>query len=470
MRNKLCAAALVAAASSGAGLAQDTPLTDIGVAVVAGPDRDATGLVPAERAGLSVDMWRGGNSDRAIALLSQLKASPYPGAQDLAYRLILAEANPPERTDDALILARLDALMLRGALDRAQALIERSGPDRADLFRRWFEIALLTGSEDRACAVLDASPALTPDQASRIFCMARGGRWMAASITLASAYALGDMTEPDYTLLSRFLDPELFEGQPPLPRPRAPTALSFRVFEAIGEPLPTRDLPLAFTWADLRFVAGWKAQLEAGERLARTGAIDGNRLLGLYTERRAAASGGVWDRVNAVQKLDVTLTTGEVAPLSAALISADAMMSVARLEVALARMFAPRLARVALTGQADVIAARLRLLAGEVPDTVPLQASDVLRLAHALRSGGPTEGLTTTPLGTALADAFQGEVVPIQTGQGETILAALTLLLPGAEADLQDRIDALKLLRAVGQDQSARRIASDMLLLPDRPL
>ncbi len=124
----------------------------------------------------------------------------------------------------------------------------------------------------------------------------------------------------------------------------------FRLYEAIGEPLPTRDLPLAFAWPDLRFVSGWKAQLEAAERLARAGSVGGNRMLGLYTERRATVSGAVWDRVRAVQALDLALNSGDPSAVSGALIDARSAMGLAGLEPALAQMMAHRLARVALKG------------------------------------------------------------------------------------------------------------------------
>lgn len=235
---------------------------------VSGPDRDATGLISAQQAGLPGDMWQGGDSAVALALLEGLAPSPLPAAQDLFLRLVLSEADPPARDDDRLLLTRIDALLRRGALDPAQALIERAGPDTPDLFRRWFDISLLSGSEERACDALQANADLSASLPARIFCLARAGRWLTAMITLESAHGLGDLSAPDYALLARFLDPELFEGEPPLPRPAQPTPLRFRLHEAIGEPLSTRDLPLAFAWSDLRFVAGWKSQLEAAERLA----------------------------------------------------------------------------------------------------------------------------------------------------------------------------------------------------------
>ena len=68
-------------------------------------------------------------------------------------------------------------------------------------------------------------------------------------------------------------------------------------------------LPLAFAHAELRDTAGWKSQIESAERLARAGVIAPNVLLGLYTERLPAASGGVWDRAAAFQRFESALTS-----------------------------------------------------------------------------------------------------------------------------------------------------------------
>ena len=85
--------------------------------------------------------------------------------------------------------------------------------------------------------------------------------------------------------------------------------------------------------ADLRGNSGWKAEIEAAERLARTGAVPASRLLGLYTDRRPAASGGVWDRVAAVQALDLALNEGATQDLVQALPRAWRAAQDQRLEV-----------------------------------------------------------------------------------------------------------------------------------------
>jgi hypothetical protein len=83
---------------------------------------------------------------------------------------------------------------------------------------------------------------------------------------------------------------------PPPPVPVTP--LDWKIYEAIGEPLPTASLPVAFAYAELAPAAGWKAQIEAAERLTRAGTIAPNVILGLYTERdpRPRAGSGTGSR------------------------------------------------------------------------------------------------------------------------------------------------------------------------------
>ncbi|MDJ0826678.1 MAG: hypothetical protein QNJ16_14340, partial [Rhodobacter sp.] len=262
---------------------------------------DAVGLLPSAVTGLPRTLWGGTPSAALAGLIAQARDGLMPAPRKLVLTMLLAEVDPPADSDPSnqLFLARIDALMALGAVDQAQALLERAGAGDAESFQRLFDASLLTGTEDAACAGLAAAPGLAPSMAARIFCLVRGGDWGAAALTLETARALGATTGAEDAALTRFLDPEIFEGAPPLPAPARPDPLLFRLHEAIGEALPTANLPLAFAQADLRSNTGWKAQIAAAERLARTGAIDGNRLLGLYTDRLPAASGGVWDRVAA---------------------------------------------------------------------------------------------------------------------------------------------------------------------------
>ena len=449
---------------------------EISVTALSGPRLDAVGLLPPAVTGLPAETWGDSDTDDLVRLIQAKRAPRLPATAGLLYTLLLAELDPPRGSeqDGRLLLARLDTLLALGALDQAQALLERAGPTQPALFRRWFDVSLLTGHEDRACAAMRATPDIAPTFPARIFCLARGGDWNAALLTLDTAKALGFVTEEEDALLIRFLDPGLFEGEPPLPVPAHPSPLVFRMFEAIGEALPTTTLPLAFAQSDLRFTAGWKARVEAAERLARSGAIDENRLLGIYTERMPAASGGVWDRVEAVQAFDVALLSGDPGAVARALPPAWAAMEEAGLEVPFAALYGERLARLPLADVPRALAFRIALLSNSYElvaathDPATPQEAFLAGLAK-----GDVSGLEPpTPAAAALAEAFAGaEPTPqlsalLERGRlGEALLNAIALIGTGAVGDLADLTAGVALLRAVGLEDVARRAALQIVIL-----
>ncbi|MEM8555392.1 MAG: hypothetical protein AAGF71_11280 [Pseudomonadota bacterium] len=441
----------------------------IGSETLGGLNRDAVGLISPAAAGFDPGIWRDASPDRTEALLRGLPVSPWPAVQDLVFHLLVTEAEPPGTDGERFLRARLDALVKRGALDQALALAERAGADTPDLFDIWFDVALLSGRADRPCTALLSNPALTPSEAALAFCLARSGRWMSAWTTVETSAALGTISDQDHAVLTRFLDPELFEDDAPLTWSQGQnmTPLTFRMLEAIGVPPSTDFLPLAYAWADTGPTKGWKAQLEASERLARSGALSTNQLLGVYTLRQANLSGALWDRVRAVQALDATLTVGDSVRLPGTLsVSLEAMDS-ARLAPVLARLVAPRLARLDLPPEFSDQAARLEILAGEPPRPLSASASARLRLAHTLVRGdtiSAEKAPEADALANAVAQAFARPSFSVTTAQGQVLLAALTLLAPDASADAQDVGSALEMIRAAGQEPSARWIAASLLL------
>jgi len=262
---------------------QGAGIPDVTVLPLGRSSPDRIGLLPTSVTGLPRDLWSG--SDVAV-LEPLMRAEPVdtlPALRQLLTMVLLAEAEPPLNAgpDGALFLARVDKLLDFGTLDPAQSLLEAADPDTPELFRRWFDVSLLTGTEDAACEVLQSRPTIAPTPSARIFCLARSGDWSTAALTLNTARVLGDIDPETAQLMERFLDPELFEGEAALPPPSRPSPLDFRLREAIGEGLNTTALPRAFAHADLRGTVGWKSQLEAAERLARTGAISSTTLHGL---------------------------------------------------------------------------------------------------------------------------------------------------------------------------------------------
>lgn len=437
---------------------------------------DAVGLLPTSTTGLPRDLWGGSRSSDLVALFAALDTDLLPGLQELVMTLLLAELDPPMDSDSTsrLFLARIDALLARGAVDQAQALLDRAGPDKPELFRRWFDASLLNGTEQNSCERLSNTPDLSPTLTTRIFCLARLGDWNAAALTLDTGRALGDLTEAEVTLLERFLDAESFDGQARLPIPARPSPLTFRLFEAIGEALPTTTLPLAFAHHDLSPNAGWKAQINAAERLARNGVVPPNLLLGLYTERRPAASGGVWARVKALQDFDAAMQSGNSEKVAATLPMVWREMKGRGLEVVFARLYTEPLTALSLPDSAARLAFRIGLLSAESEAIAatykPVDALDSFLIAVAR---GTVEDVTPPgDLARAIKDGFTDATPPaalatlIDAGNlGAAILHAVALANDGVNGDLDKLADALSLLRAVGLEQAARRTALQSLIL-----
>jgi len=429
--------------------------------------------------GLPRDLWGQSRSADIAARLADDSAQLLPAMQDLLYTLLLAELDPPadSRPDGLLFRARIDRLLALGALEQAREMLNLSGSNDAQLFRRSFDVALLLRDEDRACDKLRAQPALSPTFPARIFCLARGGDWNAAALSLEVGTALGYLSDFEQHLLARFLDPHLSDGQAPLPPPRRMSPLTFRLMEAIGEPISTSGLPVAFSWADLNSNTGWRAQIEAAERLVRTGALDPNRLFGYYSERKPAASGGVWDRVEAIQALTGALDRNDIADISAALPSAWEAMQSAELEVPFAELFAHRLKSVPLEGTARSLVFRIGLLSPDyevfAADHAPLNDQEAILVAIAQGRPGPT--FLADPETAAIRDGFRARTVPVrlqslvESGRtGEAILRAIALLSNGANGDLDELTDGLAFLRAAGLEDVARRAALQVMLLDRR--
>jgi hypothetical protein len=435
---------------------------------------DAVGLLPRSITGLPADLWGNSEPETVVRLFRAQPNGGLPAVLSFTRTLALAElAPPPGDPGGELFLARLDMLLGRGALDPALALMERAGPTEPQVFRRFFDVSLLTGHGDRACTAMEANPDIAPTFPARIFCLARLGDWSAAALSLGTGEALGRITTEEGDLIARFLDPELFEGEGPLPPDPNLTPLAFEMRMAIAERPDLTGAPLAFVHADLSPLAGWRAQLSASERLTRSGAIEPQEWFVIYTARVPSASGGVWDRVAAVQALDAALLAGDAAEVARRLAPAFAHMQEADLATAFATIFAERLQRVPLTGEAGMLARRIGLLSPIYEDVaqaaVPQTAAEAF--AFDIARGRATAPVPSDdPLAVAVASAF-AEPAPAHRyawflendRMGEAFLRA-SLVLANRESDYGDITDALVLFRAVGLEDLARRASLQLLL------
>ncbi len=455
--------------------------------VLGGPSVDGVGLLPSAKTGYPAALWGRATAGEVSAAIAGLQTEGIAALHDLAVTVLLAEADAPAMEypaqRGAVLLARVDKLLAIGALDQAYALIEAAGPaTNADLFRRAFDVSLLMGQEDRACSEMRATRGLDIAPQTRVFCAARAGDWMGAKLTLSTETALSGIPAIEAELLERFLDPEAF-ADPTLPQPPKPiTPLIWRIYDALGETLPTGTLPIAFAHAELSTRAGWKAQAEAAERLARAGVLSPNQLLGIFTSQKPSASGGVWDRITAFQAFDAAISAGDAGgagdagAVAAALPPAYGVMKAAELEVAFATLYGEALANLNLQGEAGDLAYELGLLSPAYERLAGDPAAGTLRGYLAGLARGDLAGQTATgDLGRAVAAGFLAPALPDDLAQlaasgnvGMGILAAIARIQTGVLGEDRAVTEGLALLRALGLESSARRTALELMILERR--
>ena len=495
------------------------------------------GLLPAARAGLPADLWGMSPERDLVALLARERLALMPELQDLMHRMMIAELDPPQGAPAlagqpvgaGLFLARIDRLMALGALDPALSLLELAGVADAQRFQRYFDLSLLSGEEDRACGLLfsqsaaapvaqtepveterfaaeggeadapqetvapepetaePASPrfdaALTPAPLVEIFCRARIADWAGAQARFEAGVEAGEISAETADLVIRFLDDAMVDEGQEIAPPASPSPLEFRLMEAIGQPLPTTYLALPFAAADLRANTGWRARLEAAERLAQAGTLDANQMLGLYTEESPAASGGVWERARAMAALDAAVLSRDAQSVTLALEPAVVLMAEAELEMVPATLYGGALREVTLGAEAGRLALRLGLLSeefGAVAETAarakaPLSADD--RFLVALARGKTLGGFAQDALGSALNPVFEASPAPApaltaaliaQNRRGEAILRAIDDISEGARGDYRRVTEGLLSLRALGLETEARRTALQLMILERR--
>ena len=441
------------------------------------PVPDSAGLLNAADLGLQADLWgRSSAADltRSLANLGDMLDAP-PALNRFLVSLISARLEPPidAAVDDSFFLARVDRLLAMGHLKAAAELIEQAGSTEPQRFRRAFDIALLQGNETETCRIIEETPDLSPTYPTRIFCLARLGNWDVAALTLGNADTLDILSPREDALLLHFLDPELFEDKPVPPAPRAPSPLLFRLYEAVGERIPTDQLPVAFAVTDLDSTVGWKARLRAAERLTATGAMSFEAMLGVYREREPAASGGVFDRVEALQTLDGAIGSRDGAEIARHLPDALAAARAAGYDVGFSAWMIPALEPLEASGQAGHLGFEIALLAGRADWAAKFASTsreDQFVLAIAQGSGGAALG--SDPLGRAVVRGLSAlrpgaayEALINDDRQGEALFRALSQLSEGAAGNPDATAHSLALLRMLGLEALARQLAVELILL-----
>ena len=445
------------------------------------PSQPALGLVPPEVTGLAADIWRRSDPDTLTYLLNDTPIVDNPSMQRLLFSLLIGDGiSPTSDVHDQVLLARLDRLLELGAADSALALVKQAGPQTSPArFARWLDAALLLEREEAPCAALAETPHLSADLVVQTFCTARQGNWHSALLIAMTGAVLDRIGPADRKLLLRFLAPDGDDDTAPLPPPEIVTPIRFRLHEAIGEPLTTMTLPRFYANADLRDISGWKAQLHAAERLARSGAMNPNQLLGIYTKNDPPASGGIWDRVTAIQDFDFALKTENITGIAATLPKVWTAMQQARLEAPFAYLFARQLDGLRFDDpDLDRLAWHIRLLDSgyrETARTLPDDTIESVFLQSIAFDQMPIRS-PTDPQAQAIVAGMTDQVDPTsetmsllsQGHKGEALLRIIKEFDNGVKGDLNDLAGALTSLRAAELKDIASRAALEMRLLDRR--
>ncbi|MDD9976349.1 MAG: hypothetical protein OXQ30_01255 [Boseongicola sp.] len=454
------------------------PVRDVTVAPLTDDATRQVGLRDPVSIRLPNDLWGANSAAELTTMLGRIQPGRHHQVREFLVDLVTTRFEAPvdSISDNSFLLARVDALLNLGRLDLAEQMLAAADASDPDFFRRTFDIALLQGTEAAACDAIQENPDISPTFPARIFCLARNGEWDVAALTLGTAEALGILSPEEDALLLRFLDPDLFEGDPVPPPPDQVSPLLFRLYEAVGERISTDALPVAFAHSDISATVGWKTRLHAAERLAVAGAISSDTFSQVLSERKPAASGGVWTRVEGLQCLMTSLEAGDSTAVSQKLPTVWNSAVDMGYGPVLADLILPDLNRLDLTEKAKATAFEIALTNWNLVSAkkwVPAGRSE--RSLLAVAEGRPFAMAVSSALDQSIQRALVGArpsdryAFDIEDNRrGAALLNSLSVLALGSDGDPAALGDALTVLMSLGLDDGARRIAVDILLEASR--
>ena len=444
---------------------------DIQVSTLKSNEYQAIGLLPIYVTGIPTTIWRNSRFDDLEYSFKTMPTFSYSPIQELVYSLLLAEARPPlnEPARYAFLEARLERLLNYGAVDPAIALIERASPVPERMIPLLFDISLLSSNNYPACDPIFQNTGNKNLQAELIYCHARKGDWLTAHLILKTEEVLGDLTNREISLLDRYLEVDFdFDLISLLPPPEQITPLEYRLYEAIGEPIPAAYLPIQYSQSDLSGENGWRAQIIAAERLSANGAIPENQILGIYTNNSPGGSGGMWERVKVINDLDDALQSQQ--NIEKFFQKAWRVFKQSDQLTLFAKLFGLRVFEKNLSPKSKRIAADLLLLTNNFRLTKNFWEPSDIRFG--LTTGDFTQVVVSSETEKIILKVFTDVSIPFLVEQklnqgklGEVILNALLQFETGIDGNLKDFSESLSTLNLIGLDTTARRAALTHLVL-----
>jgi hypothetical protein len=258
-------------------------------------DASAAGLIGAGDGGFGPDMWRGttrADVDRYLAAMPVATGSP--AADDLARRLLLTSATPPEgqASGTSLLAARLDRLIASGHADLAAELGRSAQADKSPTVAiARARAALALGEDEDACGELADIPAGNDpahDETAAFstklsaFCQIQSGNKAAANLTLDLAREEGLDDPLFFSLAAQATDGLKLKAA----EPKSLGILEARFYRLAKRELPknagTIAVPAIVKTLSEDDTLPPQTRIEAGERAAVLGLIKAEELAALY--------------------------------------------------------------------------------------------------------------------------------------------------------------------------------------------
>ena len=429
----------------------DDTMINIIVTELALTETKSSGLIPAKISGIPKDFWTDLEPSMLGQLLGSLSTVGLPTTNELLLRALLAETDGNE----AVLTARVEALLDRGAVHAAISLLEQSGINTPATFSLHGQIALLTGNTKRMCQSLISKPHLSKDEALKIYCFAREGDWGLAVLTYFTLDTLDTFTPTISALLKADLDPELIGELSLAPIVSMKVSeLEFRLRESAGQRPQTQGLPLRFAYMDLSETTGWKQQLEAAEKLAIMSSLPASKLFEYYSKGSPSASGGIWERVRMVQSLDETLSDPILDPTQD-LEKFWAATKNTHLAPVFARAWSDKLSSYQVSETGDHTLFKMQILSG---------ASHVSFFKAMDRLHRQNPKILSKTYTNLLKQFQEKNISPIQF-RSSSVLRAIRLVEDAMEGNELALYEAIMLIRCMGLTPMAERLALDFMIL-----
>ena len=448
---------------------------------------NGVGIIPSSIAGLSSSLWVGSDEEQVAAYFSNLPELRFSRAQTLLKRILIIESDPPKSSKSSknaghhFLLARINKLMDIGALDEAETLILKAKPLNDMIFQKWVQISFLTGRLSNICRNISQTPRLSKDLSLNIICLARSGDWNAAALILSNASALEQLTRETEKILTLYLDPEMIEDESFSETQESRDPMIFYIREINGLTSTQEMLPPKFLYNDLHQARTLRRKVSAAEKLAQNRAISEGILFNIYRSTKPAGSGGIWERMDAVQKLDNSLISKNWQLIQKNLERCIIAMYEKNLLTQFADEYYPKLARFwpqTDTEKLNELISVILVLNGKIPDPWRNYVSKKPKLALALLLA-KSEDFDVLDLKTYVYsiqknspnfDPFFSFEATVEAAaakdetQGHKIISALRLVADGIDSNPTDLQKSLLLLDSAGQDEFAKTLLIEFLI------